>query len=245
MYIIINNLIHSILKAIGFRTINAQFTLSYLLIATFALLSSFLMYSMMNNSVDAVNIAGKQRMLSQRLAKEVLLYSQGLENKKTIYNTIKFFEQAHHLLLDGNETIAPISNKAIISQMHHVEKLWIEYKNSITQYIEKSDKDALKKIKKQSLSVLKNMHQAVTMMAKQSNLQTHRQQIIAFIVPLIIFLLVYLGRAYGLVTLMHNMVMLTESFNKVKKGDFTTLIDIPSYSHGNEIDALFSTYNDT
>jgi len=244
MYQIINHVIHAILKSLGFKTINAQFTLSYLLIALFALISSFLMYMMMNSSADAINLAGKQRMLSQRLAKEVLLYSQDLETKDTILSTIRSFEQAHDILLIGNDNISPIKDKAIISQMSQVESLWSQYKTSINNYLAKADKILLENIKSQSSSVLKNMHQAVTMIATKSNEKAYQQQIIAFIIPLTILLLVYLGRAYGFVTLMQNMKTITQSFEDIKDGDFTQLVDIPEYSRGSEMETLFTAYND-
>jgi len=238
-----NQLIHSILSRIGLKTVNAQFTLSYFLIAVFAFSSTVLMYLMMNSSADAINTAGRQRMLSQKVAKEAILFAQGVESQETVMKTIALFESSHQILLNGNDKIAAISSPEILAKMAEVEKRWQKYKQVILSYMQSKSNADLKEIHRLSPQVLKQMHATVTQMAEQSNREMNEQQWIALIIPLIILTLVFLGRMYGMVTLMKNIKQIQNSLAHVSKGDFTRPLKIASYYKDSEIDDLFTTYN--
>jgi len=238
-----NKLIHSILASLGFKTVNAQFTLSYFLIAIFAFSSTILMYLMMNSSADAINTAGRQRMLSQRVAKEALLFTQNIEKKETVMKTIALFESSHHLLLNGNEKIDPISSPDIIAKMELVEERWREYKKVILSYMQSKSNNDLKEIHRLAPKVLKQMHATVIQMAEQSNQEMHEQQWIALIIPLMILSLVFFWRMYGMVTLMKNIEKIQKSLSYVSNGDFSKPLKIAPYYKDSEIDDLFTTYN--
>ena len=243
MYKFFNQIIHSTLNNLGIRTVNAQFTLSYVLIALFAFSSTVLMYLMMSSSADAINTAGRQRMLSQRVAKEALLFAQNVESRETVMKTIALFEASHQLLLNGNDKIAPISSPEILAKMDDVEKKWQEYKRVILSYMDSKSEADLKELHRLSPIVLKQMHATVTQMAEQSNQAMHDQQWMALIIPLAILTLVFLGRMYGMVTLMKNIKDIQNSLTHVSNGDFSRPLEIAPYYKDSEIDDLFSTYN--
>jgi len=239
----IANTIRWVLTTIGFRTINSQFLFSYVLIFLCALASVITIYLSLEVDSNSINIAGRQRMLSQRLAKEAMLVSQQAETQDTVEKTIKLFEQSHHALLDGNKDlgIQAVKDKAIIQQLKTVEGLWKDYKEDISKYTASPDKAGLGSIKTQSLQVLKEMHKAVGMMAKDANDAIALQQTIAFLSTIAILLLVVLGRAFGMTVLMREVDQLRGHLVKVSDGDFSKPI---SYKHSkNEIGQMYTAYN--
>lgn len=61
-----------ILRGLGLKTLNAQFLLSYALMFGLAACASVALYLSMSISPETINVAGAQRMLSQKMAREAL-----------------------------------------------------------------------------------------------------------------------------------------------------------------------------
>lgn len=99
----------------------------------FAFLGITTLHSQSKNYGDipyskAVNIAGKQRMLSQKMAKSYLLLTKGINDKeiKRELNSSKFiFEKQLEILSKNAET------SAIKLYIKNVEKLWYKFKKVI------------------------------------------------------------------------------------------------------------------
>ena len=62
-----------LLCAFGLRTLNQQFLFSYALMFVLAVSASVALYLSMSVSPETINVAGAQRMLSQKMTKEALL----------------------------------------------------------------------------------------------------------------------------------------------------------------------------
>ncbi len=120
-----------------------------------------------------INLAGKQRMLTQKMTKEMLLVAKGVnadENRANLKKTAGLFEKTLKGLLDGDKSLRLPGTKdsAIRDQLATVGKLWNDYKpvldNAATgKEISKAD---LEKAAKLNLPLLKEMNHAVTMFAK-------------------------------------------------------------------------------
>jgi len=81
--------------------------------------------------VKIVNIAGRQRMLTQKMTKEKLLCMKGKrENSKELTKTMKLFDDSLNALMNGSSKlkISKPSNKKIKNQLAVVKKLWNELK---------------------------------------------------------------------------------------------------------------------
>lgn len=241
----LNVAVHRILGFMGLKTINSQFLFSYLLIFVLALISTATLYYSLESSADAINLAGRQRMLSQRLAKEALLVGQGIENQATVQKTIDLFESSQQKLMNGAaaENFPAITDKTIIAQMKVVNSKWQAYKLTIQAYIKQPSEKELREIKALSLVVLKNMHKSVGMMAKKANESALNQLYIAFGTSILILILVFLGRQFGMRTLMRQFLLLKERLQCVSVGDFSQELAINSLSRDNEIGELYEAYN--
>jgi len=137
-----------------------------------------------------INLAGRQRMLSQKMTKEILLFQMekartGQANAKLakgVRNTMEVFDKTLSALKDSGD--APLSldlkntayrkcpkaKEPAYSQLEKVNKIWKEFSDHIEGVIENegtSEKD-LAWIAKNNLLLLKTMNAAVSMMQKQS-----------------------------------------------------------------------------
>ncbi len=82
-----------------------------------------------------INVSGKQRMLSQKMTKEILLYVYFNDNieKQNIANTIDKFQNNLDDLTNGNESrgILTAQSDNIVEQLNNIHKIWNEYKKNI------------------------------------------------------------------------------------------------------------------
>ncbi len=76
---------------------------------------------------DIVDKAGKQRMLSQRIAKYYIAYQAGIRDKNTVdqmKKAVKNFSEAHQMLMENVKNTPEINRK-----LHDIDRLWrIVYK---------------------------------------------------------------------------------------------------------------------
>ncbi|MCP4598030.1 methyl-accepting chemotaxis protein [Neptuniibacter sp.] len=237
------DLIDRILRLIGLKTLQSQFTFSYALIFILAASSGISLYFSLSINPQTINVAGKQRMLSQRMAKEALLVAAGAENEATLRKTMQLFEKSHTDIINGDKQLGmkAISDPEILQQMSHVEKLWKGYKQVINDHLKLNNEQTLEAIKKQSPIVLREMNKAVGMMTNVASTTMHNQLMLAFACVLMILVLVIFGRIFGLRMLMDNIRRLLSRMSEVGEGNFSHRFNIAHTD--NEVGQMFSSYN--
>lgn len=239
----ISNLIDKTLRTLGCKTINSQFTLSYALIFLLAASSGISLYFSMAINPQTINMAGRQRMLSQKIAKEALLVAAQVEQQSTLKKTMELFESSHKKIMLGNEDLGmnAIKDPEILKQMQHVETLWATYKGVIESHIAQPSESTTLDIMKQSPVVLKEMNKAVVMMTNKASDTNMQQLMIALVCVLGILLLVVFGRIFGLRILMDNIRRLNARMSEVGEGNFSHRFNITHTD--NEIGQMFLAYN--
>jgi phosphohistidine swiveling domain-containing protein len=121
-----------------------------------------------------INLAGKQRMLTQKMSKEALLIARGIDadtNKANLEKTAALFDKTLAGLAAGDASLGlpETTDPAILEQLEVVKTLWIEFKGSIDAVLGGDTGAAvLEKIAKQNLPLLKEMNKAVQMYTKAS-----------------------------------------------------------------------------
>ncbi len=81
--------------------------------------------------LHVINIAGRERMLSQKITKEKLLVIQGKkEYANKLKNSIKLFDDSLKSLIDGNsrENIIKPTNRKIEEQLDKISEIWFKLK---------------------------------------------------------------------------------------------------------------------
>ncbi len=221
---LIANLIQKTFQFVGLKTLKSQFFASFILII---ICSGFILGAQVfsvGSNADALNMAGRQRMLTQRLAKETLFVGEKVGLRSAMQKTIDLFESSHQMLLSGDSSkgISAVKDRQVLQQLNKVDRLWKAYKSNNIKYVESNkDKNILLAIHKQSPIILKEMNKAVIMMTVLANEKLKIQTQIIFFSSILLVLLVFLGRIFGTVFLMSKIATLKKYLTKVGQGDFS------------------------
>lgn len=124
----------------------------------------------------SINLAGKQRMLTQKMSKEFLLVAYGYnteDNKLNLFETSTLFERTLKGLQDGDATLdlPGTKNEAIRNQLQVVTELWVGFKPIIEKAATSSATPSAAEIKilaDQNLPLLKEMNKGVKMFEKEA-----------------------------------------------------------------------------
>jgi methyl-accepting chemotaxis protein len=240
----IATVVQKILRSVGLKTIDKQFLFSYILIFIFACISAVSLYINMDASADSINLAGAQRMISQRVAKEVLLVGQGVEERSTVERSIARFEKVHAGLKHGDVElgIEAVEDPATLNQLKEVEDTWAAYKSNLINYLDSPEHTELVAIQQLAPQVLKVMNTAVGMMAAAANVDARNQQYLAMFTTLGILFLVVLGRMFGMTWLMQHIEHLKQHLQAVSQADFSRKLQV--HDRDNEIGEIFTAYNE-
>lgn len=125
--------------------------------------------SLEKGMATTINLAGKQRMLTQKMTKELLLVANGIDtdaNKASLGKTVALFEKTLTGLIEGDADLGlpATTDKDILAQLGKVEALWAEYK-PILDSVDISEA-GLQSAAAKNLPLLKNMNAAVQMYEK-------------------------------------------------------------------------------
>lgn len=142
-----------LLCAIGLRTLNQQFLFSYALMFLLAVVASVALYLSMSVSPETINVAGAQRMLSQKMTKEALLLREGVLPATTLEATMAQFDAAHRDLLSGNaaRNISAIAEPSVQAQMNKVGGLWQGFRTQLQRVVAGDAAVDLKALEQQSV----------------------------------------------------------------------------------------------
>jgi len=208
-----------------------------------------------------INIAGKQRMLSQKMTKEILSFRTmyknklGAKRKSMTKSTMKLFDTTLNAFINGgtisisnNKTIyiKQISNKDILNQFKKTKIIWLDYKKTLNKILlnPKAKLDSSSIIK--NIDLLKSSNKAVQMM--QKSLEDKNSILTTMIIALII-----LGIAFFIVTMVainKAVVNPLHTFEDGLKGFFdymnqqTTNVEQIKIHHNDEIGNMTNAVND-
>jgi hypothetical protein len=129
-----------------------------------------------DNSLNyTINLAGKQRMLTQRMSKVVLLISLGIDTKKyskKLDTFSKLYDQTLKGFKKGDESLelTATKNKDVLKQIDAVEKLWKPFYENIQKVVADGAKakDAIAFIVKNNEEMLSSSNDLVTAFEKSN-----------------------------------------------------------------------------
>ncbi len=145
-----------------------------LLFVFISLLSSNLFAITSNQMGIIINLAGKQRMLTQKMSKEALLIKNNIDTKTNISllkNDYALFDTTLKGLQNGDKELklVKVNSQTIQSQLKKVEQLWQPFSTKIKNVINKTaTNDDYLYITNNNIELLKNMHKAVLLFVDES-----------------------------------------------------------------------------
>ncbi len=158
--------------------IRKKFTFSLVIIFLVIMITSFFAIDTLRlQEYDSVriNLSGRQRMLSQKMTKEIILYNVGEMSKDDVLSTAKVFSATLIALKDGGdaplnlsmtefETIPEMENKDTKGQLETVMSSWNIFKQKIESVLENNDASSMNYIVDNNTKLLNEMDTAVVMM---------------------------------------------------------------------------------
>ena len=149
------------------------------ILAVSAVLVVYVFITLARQSTDGlvIDVAGRQRMLCQKMTKEslgILLGSEVQKNREDLKKTADLFDRSLKGLIQGDpkEGLPPTTRPAILAQLKVVEGLWTGFKASIARILGSQDhkeiEEAAKSMLAANLDLLGEMNKAVGMYAQYS-----------------------------------------------------------------------------
>lgn len=146
-----------------------------------------------------INLAGRQRMLTQKLTKEALIVISGVNIQKEASDTMTLFEKTLNGLISGSKELGlpPAENPEIRTQLQRVQTYWTEFKGMIEPVLSGKRLSAsdVESINAYSIKILNEMNKAVKMMETEAKKSINRLRNIAigfFILSAIITAIVFI-----------------------------------------------------
>lgn len=165
-----------------------------------------------------IDIAGRQRMLTQKMTKEALSVALVAKNQrqKTLNNlrqTVELYARSLTALKDGGQTMGtdgrdtelPQAESKIKQQLASVQSLWLSFRDHLDILLQRGDQmtaqelqKALAPVKQKNIALLKKSNAAVVLMKENSEQKTQLlvmlQVIFAVLALLVTTLAIYLLR---------------------------------------------------
>ncbi len=121
--------------------------------------------TMSQELADTINVAGRQRMLTQKMSKEILLIAAGIDragNTENLKKTAALFDNTLKGLKD-------FDNADIAAQLRVVAGLWAGFHGHVNAVVGgDTAASVLEKVAAENMPLLKNMNKAVQMYAKMA-----------------------------------------------------------------------------
>lgn len=124
-----------------------------------------------------INLAGAQRMLSQRMTKEALLLRQGTGKPEILKQSIGRFERVLTALVAGDAELRVPANQnpAVVNQLAAVRRQWLPFRAALESVVSGEAKEEQWHVIKQgNLPLLESMNVAVQMLEAQADYKVRR-----------------------------------------------------------------------
>lgn len=140
-----------------------------------------------------INLAGRQRMLTQKMSKECLTYlylirqrdTTAAEVKKTLLNTMEVFDVTLKgliksgmvplsLNLDGKKQFIPAAQDDVVNQLKTAQALWNSFRERVQTTLKTGDEEDVRQVLTGNLTLLAAMDKATGMMQQQAESKINR-----------------------------------------------------------------------
>jgi len=205
-----------------------------------------------------INLAGRQRMLSQKMAKEALAIALLRNEKKSdsqevaiLEKTMTLFDQTLTALIEGKSAsleldpnskkrnLCPLPSTKVKKQLQTIKQIWLKQHHTIDYFINKKENNYVH-IPTQSIELLKASNKAVVMMQAESEARVkilNKIQLIGLIASAfaVILILVIIHK------IMAKLKEVNRLLNTYSQGDLSERV--PVIKNGDELDETLYNVN--
>lgn len=153
--------------------------------------------SIQQDDAVRINLAGRQRMLSQKIVKELLLYSSNEVSRDRVIQSVNIFSQTQNALINGGpapmsagsekmRTLSQIQEIETLNKLLEVEEMWESVQGEIFNFISKKNRNSLKYVISRNEIFLDKIEESVYALQKKSENNSLILQIIIILLVLII-----------------------------------------------------------
>jgi methyl-accepting chemotaxis protein len=162
------------------RTIQSKLAVSFGAFFTLSLITLAVVLISGSSMGVIINLAGKQRMLSQKMSKEALILMESKDStvaRKDLASTVQLFDKTLEGLIDGDKSMGlpKTTDPAIRAQLvNNVKKTWSPFKAEMNNLLDERSNDsqmasAMKYVNSHNIQLLKEMNSAVQLYEKKAN----------------------------------------------------------------------------
>lgn len=226
------------------NTIVGRILMGYVLFALLLIIGLVTTMLLTNGQKDdglIVNLAGRQRMLSQKMTKETLIYvnksgqSESKEMEKwsgQIQLTMRVFESTLFALKDGGPApvnldmtnfrqCPPAGTAEIKNQLEKVSTLWISLKDKISKIVDSQGEnaEAVDYVISNNSTLLKEMDAAVSLMQAESERKVRQFIMIQAAIVIFGIALVVIGSFIVKISIADPILSLIKAADEISKGN--------------------------
>jgi signal transduction histidine kinase len=123
-----------------------------------------------------INVSGKQRMISQKIALNALLYNKSKKEtyKKEIQDFISVMKKDHKYLSQN------LTNESLETHYKSLDQEFNKFLNAISLFLENSNDDNLNKVVTNAQEILSEFNRAVTLFQSEAEIQIKNSSTMAF-----------------------------------------------------------------
>lgn len=196
-----------------------------------------------------INLAGKQRMLSQKMTKEVMFMISGFDTREDMEKTQQLFEQTLNGLIDGDKELGlpPAKTEEIKYQLQTVKSLWSKFKQDIIRGAdgELNVASKMEALYSSSLEILQEMDKGVKMMEDDSSraivrLKTNASLTFIFSFFIAVGCFYFIGK--NVVSKLRETV---DAAEHLRDGDLSARVNVSSHDEIGRLSTVFNEMAET
>ncbi|MDW7674504.1 MAG: methyl-accepting chemotaxis protein [Bacillota bacterium] len=216
-------------------SVRAKFAIMFLAIISLSIIGALSMYFFMNSQnqySSAINMAGRQRALSQQMMKAQML---GLATGNDAHlieanNAKELFEVTIDSFFNGNQElgIEQITDEAVYEQVQQLEKAWQDYINELNLINSTNYQSQSTLLNEKNIAVFKEADKLTGMM---ENLAHEKSYIPMIMMVVSVCLTLIIGLTYWILVdrkIVKPIVVLSTKLQLVAEGDLTQTVEINS-----------------
>lgn len=240
-------------KSIKFKLLGMVSLFVFLIVFNASIIFTLLAYQ--KDDALLVNLAGRQRMLSQRMSKNTFLLTtqntqMTIDTSATLNelnSAITLFDSTINAFISGGTVIDVSGNERLISPIsNHIDmaekviEIWTPFKSSITKVIDHNDPQAMVLIYSSNNELLKrsnNIVSALQVDAEQKVQELKNIQYSVSVLAILLFVIISFFMNRAIIAPLSHIVSLVED---MAKGDYSNKV---AYTSHDEIGLLAKSVN--